>query len=210
MNKLTQTGLIDGQSVEITSNTKGTHFYSNGKRVPKDVALAAIDAALTANKPAPRKQNVASTKKNIVNINDLIDGANTYVAIKAEKKVAGKLALLKEIPANVAEFLLFWNKNAVAIGFSGKRFAKKLGKLVDRTAEFAVHSKNTDTIDLRLLNDVLLNIVEGGTRFELSTGEWEEIALTLPKALLTHEETLTVIGDVISGKVRLGIPNNKL
>jgi len=221
MNKLTQVGEIDGTTVTITSNPAGTHFYSNGKRVSREIALKAIDTVATKiapkkkpakpapeAKPAPRKQNVASFKRIDVSVNDLVSGAQVYAKVKAEKKIDAKLALLKTIDEKVATFLLFWNKNATAVGFSGKRFAKKLDAIHQVNEE--CHCESKDTVNLRALNDVLLNIVEGGTRFELSTEEFEEIAKTLPVAILAHSDILITLGDVISGKTKLGLPSNKL
>jgi len=208
-------------------NDKGTHFYVDGKRISKSVALDAIEAyersqeeaqkdtsaTNIANNVVENKENIqesqrevsseidANLKDMIISVSDLRDVIDYIYKIAETKSVKEKVALYENAPALVRWFIDL-TRQGYRIGAYYKRFVKD-------AKDFGINPIDSEEINLYQLRKVIDELTENNTvkKVVLNKDEFAKLASVVP--MLDPE-----LGDkffkVLNGRVKLGIPSKFL
>ena len=192
------TGIIDGNLTDITWNGRGSHYYSNGKRISKSKAMEAISAFKNRSN---KKIHTASTKSNDSDSNASEFFINYYADVKNITSVNAKIEKLTSMVGSYS-FKMFqkWSSNKTSIGFTGKRLVQWV--------ENATNRPEGDSINLLHFDLILDNFIKNGKRFQLKKEEINIITSNIPKGISI--DAVKLFGDIISGHHKLGIPSSKI
>jgi hypothetical protein len=219
-------GIINGEVKEITANEKGTHFYVDGKRISKSVALEAIKAyeekqkaevaTDIADNVVENKENVQETQEKVsveddeigknlpemvLTLDELRSVVNSILDIAKTKSVKEKIEKYNK-NALVQWFVKNFIRNQYRIGAYYKRFVKD--------AEiFGIEPVKTKEISLYKLYKVVNELTNKGTikKVVLSKDEFSKLASVIPMMDADLGESFFKI---LNGRVKLGIPSKYL